>query len=92
MHLPRHHILFRVPEFRYLEKIPILKYRPDPKFFITLAVCTCVAVWWAVVRNTSYGWMLLLVLAYAINIRILKVWGKLRKLWVSGRAVCRGWV
>ena len=79
-------VLFRIPEFRYLQKIPILKYRPDPRFFITLAVCACVAVWWAVVRNTSYGWILLLVLAYAINIRMLKLWGKIRKLLVSSLA------
>ena len=79
-----HLALLRVPEFRYSQKIPILKYRPDPRFFVTLAVCAFVAVWWAVVRNTSYGWILLVVLAYAVNIRIIKVWSRLRKLLVSG--------
>ena len=78
--------MLRVPEFQYSQKIPILKYRPDPRFFITLAVCACVAVLWAVVRNTSFGWVLLLLLAYAINIRMLKLWGRIRKLMVSGHA------
>ena len=44
----------RIPK----NNLPILKYRPDPKFFILLPCCFFIPVWWMVCRQAEYAWIL----------------------------------
>lgn len=74
---------WRIPDHPIVKKIPILKHRPDPRFFITLAAILCITVWWAVERNSSYSWILLLVLGYSIIVTIYRSYRRIvLKLWI----------
>ena len=44
----------RLPE----NKLPLLEYRPDPRFPLTLLLCLSLTIWWLVERHSDYGWVL----------------------------------
>ena len=44
----------RLPE----NKVPLLEYRPDPRFPLLLLLCLGFVVWWLVERHSVYGWIL----------------------------------
>ena len=46
--------LCRVPENR----LPVLEYRPDPRFPLVVLLCVAFTVWWLVERHAAYGWIL----------------------------------
>ena len=46
-------------------KLPILKYRPDPLFFLTLLFSVGIVIWWLVERHSSYAWIIQNVLGFA---------------------------
>ena len=39
-------------------KLPVLEYRPDPRFPLTVLLCVAVTTWWVVERHSVYGWVL----------------------------------
>lgn len=41
-----------------VNKVPVLEYRPDPRFPLTVLLCVSVTVWWLVERHSDYGWVL----------------------------------
>lgn len=45
---------FRLP----VNKVPVLEYRPDPRFPLTVLLCVSVTVWWLLERHSVYGWVL----------------------------------
>ena len=47
-------------------RLPILKYRPDPRFAATLLLCVSLTATWLVVRNSQYGWLLHNLLGFAL--------------------------
>lgn len=61
-------------------KLPILKYRPDPLFFITLLFSLGVVIWWLVERHSSYAWIIQNILGFAFiayllgRFTFLKAW------------------
>ena len=46
--------IHRLPE----NKVPLLEYRPDPRFPLLLLLCLGFVVWWLVERHSIYGWVL----------------------------------
>jgi signal peptide peptidase-like protein 2B len=58
----------RVPE----NKLPLLEYRPDPRFPLALSLCVCLTVWWLVERHSDYGWVLQNILGFAFLVHIMK--------------------
>ena len=61
-------------------KLPILKYRPDPLFFVTVLFSICIVVWWLVERHSSYAWIIQNFLGFAFityllnRLNFLQVW------------------
>ncbi|XP_065886361.1 signal peptide peptidase-like 2B [Dysidea avara] len=39
-------------------RLPVLKYRPDPRFFLTVLLSAGVVVGWFILRHSSYVWIL----------------------------------
>ncbi|KAL5469430.1 hypothetical protein EMCRGX_G030685 [Ephydatia muelleri] len=64
---------WRIPE----NKLWVLRYQPDPRFFITVAVCTGLVVWWLLERNESYIWVLHDVLGFAYIVFIASVFANM---------------
>ena len=68
--------LCRLPK----NNIPLLDFRPDPKFFMLLVFCAGLVVWWAVERHAVYAWILQDILGFAfivlllLRLKFLQVW------------------
>lgn len=39
-------------------RVPVLEYRPDPRFPLAVLLCVAFTVWWLVERHSSYAWIL----------------------------------
>ena len=52
-------ILLSLSLYRLREnKLPLLEYRPDPRFLVTVMLCIAITVWWVIERHSIYGWIL----------------------------------
>ena len=71
-----HHVIYCVPVRLPANKLPVLKYRPDPRFFLTVLLCAGVVVAWFLLRHsrsvTLEGWDK--VIDFVSSVQVLKCW------------------